>query len=288
MTDPSLLRLALPKGRMQQGVLDLLQDAGVSVRVGARAYRPSISLPATDVKLLKPRNVVEMLQAGTRDAGFVGADLVAEREADLVEVCDTGLDPVRIVVAAPLTLLEDGALPARPLTIATEYERLAGGFVARRAQGDHLVRSYGATEVFPPDDADLIVDNTATGSTLEANGLRILEVLMRSTTKLYASRAAWEDPDRRARLVDLRLLIDSVVEARRRVMVEINVAPDRLEALVGILPCLREPTVAGLHGGVGFAVKAAVPREQLATLLPRIRAVGGTDIVVSRIDQLVP
>ena len=63
---------------------------------------------------------------------------------------------------------------------------------------------------------------------------------------------------------------------------------DELEALVSILPCLRQPTVSPLHGGSGFAVKAAVQRELLPALLPRVRACGGTDIVVSRIAQLVP
>lgn len=289
-TDPSLalLRLALPKGRMQDNILSLLRDAGVSVRLGARTYRPTTSLDAVDIKMLKPRNVVEMLDAGLRDIGFVGADLVAERGAELVEVLDTGLDPVRIVAAVPTPLLAGGSLPGRSLLIATEYERLARDWVAARGCGDRLVRSYGATEVFPPDDADMIIDNTATGATLAANGLEIIDTLMTSTTRLYASTAAWNDPARRQRIEDLALILSSVMEARRRVMVEINVSAAQLDALVSILPCLRHPTVASLHGEAGFAVKAAVPRAVLATLLPAVRANGGTDIVVSRIDQLVP
>lgn len=288
-TAPPLLRLALPKGRMQDNILRLLRDAGVDVRLGARTYRPSISLENVDVKMLKPRNVVEMLHVGTRDVGFAGADLVQEHQAELVEVLDTGLDPVRIVAAAPTALIgEDGALPARALTIASEYERLARGWIAARGQDDRLVRSYGATEVFPPDDADMIVDNTATGSTLAANGLKIVDVLMRSSTHLFASQRAWADPGLRQRIENLALILSSVIEARRRVMLEINVSADRLDGLIEILPSLREPTIASLHGGGGFAVKAAVPRERLATLLPLIRERGGTGIVVSHIDQLVP
>ncbi|MFT4976464.1 MAG: ATP phosphoribosyltransferase [Myxococcota bacterium] len=281
------LHLALPKGRMQDSVLSLLRDAGVSVRLGARTYRPTISLVSVDVKMLKPQNIVEMLDVGSRDLGFVGADLVAERGADLIEVFDTGLDPVRIVAAAP-TPLAAGGLPQRSLLIATEYERLARRWIEARGCGDRLVRSYGATEVFPPDDADMIIDNTATGATLVANDLQVIDTLMTSTTKLYASQAAWADSTRRARIGDLALILSSVLEARRRVMVEINVSSDDLDGLVGVLPCLRQPTVASLHNSAGFAVKAAVPRDALATLLPLIRARGGRDIVVSRIDQLVP
>lgn len=287
-TVPTPLRLALPKGRMKDNILDLFAAAGVSVRLGARTYRPTISLEAVDVKMLKPRNAVEMLDAGSRDLGFAGADLVAERGAELVEVLDTGLDPVRVVAAAPTALLQGSALPRRPLLIATEYETLARRWVRARGCDDRLVRAYGATEVFPPDDADMIIDNTATGATLAANGLEIVDTLMTSTTRLYASRAAWADPAVRQRVEDLSLILSSVLEARRRVMVEINVSPGDLEALVDILPCLRQPTVASLHEASGFAVKAAVPRGALPTLLPLIRSRGGTDIVVSRIDQLVP
>ncbi|MEL6345198.1 MAG: ATP phosphoribosyltransferase, partial [Myxococcota bacterium] len=179
-------------------------------------------------------------------------------------------------------------LPARPLIIASEYERLAQGWIRARGQSDRLVRSYGATEVFPPDDADMIVDNTATGSTLVANGLEIVGVLMHSSTRLFASKRAWEDTGLRERIENLALILQSVIEARRRVMLEINVSEENLEALVEILPALRNPTIATLHQGEGFAVKAAVPRDRLATLLPAIRARGGTGIVVSHIDQLLP
>lgn len=283
------LRLALPKGRMQDGVFALLREAGVAVQLGARGYRPTVGLPAAETKLLKPQNVVEMLHFGTRDAGFAGADWVAELDARLVEVLDLGLDPVRLVAAAPVALLDDqDRLPTRHLTVASEYERLTAAWITRAGLDASVVRSYGATEVFPPEDADLIVDNSATGATLAANGLRIVGEVMRSSTRLYASQAAWADPARRARIEDLALLLRSVLDARKRVMVEVNIGADRLEALVQILPCMREPTVSRLHGDAGFAVKVAVPREQLPTLIPAVKAAGGTDIVVSALAQLVP
>ena len=95
------LRLALPKGRMEQAVLTLLGDAGIRIRPSARGYRPEVSLPDTEAKTLKPQNIVEMLSVGSRDLGFAGADWVAELEANVVELLDTGLDPVQVVAAAP-------------------------------------------------------------------------------------------------------------------------------------------------------------------------------------------
>src|SRR5207302_1164667 len=212
------LRLALPKGRMEQAVLTLLGDAGIRIRPGARGYRPEVSLPGTEAKILKPQNIVEMLSLGSRDLGFAGADWVAELEANVVELLDTGLDPVQVVAAAPQELLENGALPARPLVVASEYERLA----------------------------------------------------------------------RRWIIDDLVMLLNSVLVARRRVMIEVNASAECLDAVVAVLPSMRRATVAPLFGNGGYAVKAAVPRDALPQVIPAVKAAGGTDVVVSTLSQIVP
>lgn len=287
MTTNRTIRLGLPKGRMQKGVLRLLEDAGIEVNAEPRGYRATLSIPGYGVKLLKPQNVVEMLHAGSRDLGFAGADWVRELDAELVELLDTGFDPVRVVVAAPIGLCQDGHFPQRPLVVASEYRRLTEAWIQERGLRARFVRSYGATEVFPPEDADLIIDNTATGSTLRANGLEITDEVMRSSTRLYANPRVLDDPGCRARIDDLVLLLRSVLEARQRVMLEVNVSAELLDSLVRDLPCMRQPTVATLHGAEAFAVKVAVPRSELPALIPRIKASGGSDIVVTEISQIV-
>lgn len=159
-TDKSTLHPAIPKGRIQGGVIDLLGAAGLGLRSGPRGYRPVPSVPGSEVKLLKPQTIVEMLTAGSRDIGFTGADWVAETDTDAVELLDTRLDPVQTVAAAPEHLLDGGRLPRRPLVIASEYPRLTKRWIDRRDLDAKFVRSYGATEVFPPEDTDVIVDIT--------------------------------------------------------------------------------------------------------------------------------
>lgn len=286
--DSGPLRLALPKGRMEAGVLALLADAGIDVAPSSRGYRPGISLPGCEAKVLKPQNIIEMLQLGSRDAGFAGRDWIEELGSDVVELLDTGLDRVRVVAAAPASLLIDGRLPARPLVVASEYESLTRRWMSERGVAGELVRSYGATEVFPPEDADVIVDNTATGATLVANGLAVVDEIMRSSTRLLASPAAMKCPARRRRLEDLALVLASVLEARQRVMVEVNADPASLDAVVRVMPCMRRPTVSALFGGDGLAVKAAVLRSQLPALIPALKAAGATDVVVSAFAQIVP
>jgi len=286
--DDETLQLAIPKGRMYDGIVRLLADAGIDLRQTVRNYRPHVNLPSCEVKILKPQSIVEMLHAGSRDVGFAGADWVAELDGDLVELVDTGMDPVRVVAAAPSSLAPDGRLPAGELVVASEYERLTRRWIEENHLDATFVRSYGATEVFPPEDADLIVDNTATGSTLEANNLVIVDELMTSSTRLYANPDALKHTERREAIDGLVLLVNSVLEARRRVMVEVNVTADTLDAVLAVLPCMRQPTVSQLAGGGGFAVKAAVPRADLPAVMPRLKAAGGNDVVVTKLAQIIP
>lgn len=282
------MHLALPKGRMYNGVLQLLADAGISVATSARGYRPSISLAGVETKILKPQNIVEMLHTGSRDAGFAGADWVAELSADVVEVMDTGLDKVRIVAAAPRELVDAGWPPIQRLRVASEMEAVTRRWISSKGLNAEFVRSFGATEVLPPEDADCIVDVAASGATLEANSLVIIDELMRSSTRLYASRAAMAELEKRRRIENLAMLLESVIAARRRVMLEVNVSTASLAGVIEVLPCMRQPTISTLHAGAGFAVKAAVPREQLATLIPEIKSRGGTDLVITPLAQVVP
>ncbi|MBA2292747.1 MAG: ATP phosphoribosyltransferase [Gemmatimonadales bacterium] len=288
-TNDGGLRLGLPKGRMQAGIFTLLDAAGLTVRAGLREYRPTIADSGFNVKILKPQSIVEMLAAGSRDVGFAGADWVRELDAELIEVLDTGFDPVDLVAAAPAALLDKGPLASQPgLVVATEYPRLTAGWLRTNEIDARIVHSWGATEVFPPDDADLIVDNSATGATLVANGLLVVDTLMRSSTRLYAHPRALDDAPRRAAIEALVMMLSSVLEARGRVMVEVNVTADRLEAVCAALPCMREPTISALHASAGFAIKAAVPRADLARLVPCIKAAGGSDIVITALTHIVP
>jgi ATP phosphoribosyltransferase-like protein len=229
-----------------------------------------------------------MLHLGRRDVGFAGADWVVELDADVVELLDLELDPVRLVAAAPTSLLVEGKLPNRPLMVASEYKNLTETWIANSGIDATFVRCYGATEVFPPEDADCIVDNTSSGATLRANNLEIVDELMRSSTRFFASHAAMKNPAKRETIDHLLMLLKSVLNARQRVMIEVNVDEQNLEAVISILPGLRQPTISSLHGAGCFAVKAAVPKLDLPNLIPLIKENGGSDLVVTKISQLVP
>jgi ATP phosphoribosyltransferase len=280
------LRILIPKGRIFDNVSRLFAEAGFPICLADRTYRPTIAADWLDAKIMKPQNVGELLELGSHDAGFTGADWILESGADLEEVLDLGFDKVRIVAAVPAEL-DDEALRKKRLVVATEYVAIAGRWLKAQGYDYRIVRTYGATEVFPPDDADMIVDNTSSGRTLKDNGLRIVAEILESSTRFVASRAAMADPEKRGRIEELVMLFRAVMDGRERVLLEMNVPKSRFDALVGGLPAMRSPTVSPLYGGDGYAVKIAVKKGDIPDLIPRLKKLGAADIVEYDLRKVV-
>lgn len=282
------VKIALPSGRIQNNFFRLLREAGIEVSSSDRSYRPSVSLPGFDAKIFKPQNIVEMLALGKRDIGVVGYDWVVEFNADIVELLDTKLDPVKIVAASNYTSLSDLMSSRSEIVVASEYTSISARWMKQNEICGRVIRSFGTTEAFPPEDADCIIDNTATGATLSACNLTIIDEIICSSTRVFANPKALENQSSRGRIEDFLLLLRSVLDARERVMIEINVGSEFLEQVASILPCMKTPTISELYSGAGFVVKAAVLRGNLPRLIPEIKLRGGTDIVVSSLSNVVP
>jgi ATP phosphoribosyltransferase len=281
------LRVLIPKGRIFENVSLLFSEAGFPLRLTDRTYRPLVSADWMEIKIMRPQNVGELLELGSHDAGFTGLDWIRESNADVEEILDLGFDKVRIIVAIPSGCNEEN-LKLRKIVAATEYVNLAGKWLSDSGYNYRLLRTYGATEVFPPDDADMIIDNTASGQTLRENGLKSIACLMESSTHFVASGTAMSDPAKRRRIEELSMLFKAVLDGRDRVMLEMNVAENDFDTLVTGLPAMRSPTVSPLSGNNGFAIKIAVKKDDIPELIPRLKKLGAADIVEYDLRKVVP
>ncbi|MEO0128883.1 MAG: ATP phosphoribosyltransferase [candidate division WOR-3 bacterium] len=280
------LKIVIPKGSIFENVIRLFNDAGIYINIGERVYRPFVNDPELQIKILRPQNIPDLIEIGSHDAGFTGKDWVIESNADVIEVMDLKLDPVKIVSAIP----EDAdiaTLHKKIIIVASEYERLTRNFLKKEGFKYKYLRTYGATEVFPPEDADMIIDNTATGNTLKEHKLRVFKVIMESTTRFIVGKRTLKDPWKCNKIEELKMLFQAVLDARERVMLEMNVPRDKFDKIVKILPCMRSPTVAPLYGEKGFAVKVAVKKSEVVKLIPNLKRLGATDILEYEFRKVV-
>ena len=286
-----MLKITLPTGRIQDKVFQLLGEIGLKFLSNGRSYRPVCTDSRIEAKILKAQNIPRLVALGRHDCGFTGYDWVVEQDADIIELLDLEFDPVRIVAAMPEELGNlselSKRLPNRPVVVASEYCRLANNFIEQTGLKAIFVQTYGATEALPPEDADIIIDNTSSGTTLHHNRLVIVDELMTSTTRFICNKQVYEDPVKRARLDELTMLMKSTLQARTKVLLEMNVPIEVFEQVVNNLPCMLAPTVSPLFDGKGYVVKAAVSTDLIPILIPRLVTLGARDILEYKLQKII-
>jgi ATP phosphoribosyltransferase len=293
-----MLRLVVPKGSLEKATFQLFSDADLAInRSSGVTYRAHIADPRIDeVRILRPQEIPVYVAQGLFDIGITGRDWIEERGSDVtslgeLQYAKATSNTVQIVLAvahdSPVTTLAELAAQPGRLRVSSEYPELTRKvFVAHGIDAD-ISMSYGATEAKVPDIADAVVDMTETGSALRAAGLRIIETLLVSPTELIANPAAAADPTKRHAMEQILTLLQGTLEARGKVLVKLNVPTDRLDAVLGVLPSMRAPTISELSGGGGFALEAVVAKSDINTLIPALSDHGATDILEIPLSKIV-
>jgi len=289
-----MLSLALPKGSLEEQTMLLFSEADLEVKRSSREYNPTIADERiSKVKILRPQEIPLYVQDGHFDLGISGHDWVTESGADVIEVAElpyakTGAGVINVVLAVPDgSLIRTAADLPSGSRIATELPNITGAYFERLGIPVEVVYSYGATEAKVPELVDALVDLTETGSTLRRNGLRVVDTLLTSTTRLLANHTSWESPGKRQAIEELTTLLLGVIEARGRVMLSMNVAEDRLEALIAMLPAMKNPTVSKLYGSDFLSVSTVVDKATVNVLIPRLKSAGAQDILEFAISKIV-
>ncbi|MBS3818354.1 ATP phosphoribosyltransferase [bacterium] len=280
------IKMVIPKGRIFKKVAELLKDSGIEVKANDRVYIPHIGDPEIEAKIMKPQNIAQLVELGSHDVGFTGYDWVVETQSKVQEIMDLGLDRVKIVAAVPC-FMKGKKLKDQKMVVASEYEHISRQFLNKYQYDYLLLRTHGATEAYPPQDATMIIDNISTGQTLKDHNLEIIHNLMDSSTRFIANPQAMEDEWKKKKIDELKMLFEAVLNARSRVMLEMNVPAHKLEEIVNILPCMRAPTVSTLYKGLGYAVKVAVKKEETVKLIPLLKRMGATDILETEFKKVI-
>jgi len=289
-----MISLVLPKGSLEQQTLQLFKEADLEVKRTDRDYNPRINDPRIGkVKILRPQEIPTYVAMGAFDLGITGLDWVRETGADVVEVASlsyskTGEGNVRIVVAVSQEeQIPDPTRIRHGSRVTTEYPNLTRRYFEDLRIPVQLFPSFGASEAKVPDLMDVLVDLTETGTTLRRNGLKIIGQIMESYTVVIASPAAWKDPGKRRAIEEILTLLRGVMEGRTRVLLSMNVPAARIDAVIGMLPAMKTPTVSRLHNLDYFSLETVVPKAEVNQLIPRLKAAGAEDILEIPIAKIV-
>ncbi|MDW8022974.1 MAG: ATP phosphoribosyltransferase [Nitrososphaerota archaeon] len=296
------MKLAVPAGSLQKATFEVFEKAGYRVSGQERSYRPAINDPEIELRILRPQEIPILVSEGLYDVGISGYDWIKETDADVELLQNLEYGKVRLVAAVPKSwadinsfssLLETFLANGKSIKISTEYLNITARYVQnnpvyRKFFGDlepltvtpwwrkgqnpkvAIFLSFGATEAKPPEVADAIVDVTETGTSLEQNNLKIIEVLLESTAFLIANKKSLQS-GKQEKIFDIKAMLKGVVDGSKRLHIFVNVKKENLEPLLKELPALKRPTVSPLADKGWYAVNTVIDRDDFFKILPTIR-----------------
>ena len=281
------MRIAVPnKGRLHEPALELLERAGLHVQGEAerKLYADTVD-PDVSVLFARAADIPEYVSDGAAALGITGLDQARESGADLVDLLDLEFGACRLVLASP----EDGGVNSPEElsggTVATEFPTITREYFETIGVSPDIVEVSGATELTPHVDiADAIVDITSTGTTLRMNRLSIVDEVLESSVRLFADPTVADDP----KVTQVKTALRSVIDADGKRYLMMNVPRDSLEDLKAEIPGMGGPTVMDVADGESVAVHVVVDEREVFEVIPDLKAVGATDILVTEIERLIP
>ena len=288
-----ILRLGIPKGSLQESTLKIFKKAGYNISVSSRSYYPSIDDPEIECMMIRAQEMARYVQDGILDAGLTGYDWIMEQGAKVEEVSELiyakeGMRPVRWVVAVP----EDSKIKTvedlQGKRVATELVNYTKRFLKKRGVKAEVEFSWGATEVKPPKLADAIVELTETGNSLRANKLRIVEVMLQSTTRLIANKESYKNPWIKKKLENLDILLQGAITAEQKVGLKMNLPMAKLDEVTKVLPAMHSPTVSHHRDKDWVSIEVIIDEKLVRDLIPKLKRRGASGIVEYPLNKVIP
>jgi ATP phosphoribosyltransferase len=287
------LKLGIPKGSLQAFTVDLFKQAGYTITISGRSYYPHIDDNEIETMLLRPQEMALYVERGVIDVGLAGRDWVRECKADVLEVASLVYGKQTTQVARwVLAVAEDSPIQSvadlEGKVIFTELVEATKSYLADNGVNATVKFSHGATEVKIPHLCDAIVELTETGSTLRANQLRIVDVVIESVTMLIANKESWADEWKRKKAESLYILLSGALAAQNKVGLKMNIAKENLQSLLAILPAMRNPTISQLSQDGWYAVETIADERIVRDFIPELRSVGAEGIIEYPLSKVIP
>jgi ATP phosphoribosyltransferase len=289
----NILQFGVPKGSLENATVELFRKAGWNISISSRSYFPGVDDDEMNCKLIRPQEMGKYVERGTIDAGIAGRDWVRENESDVVEVVEMIYSKVSRRPARWVLVVTQDSKVQKPedlhgATISTELVGFTKRYFAERNIPVTVEFSWGATEAKVVDGlCDAIVEVTETGSTIRANGLRIVCDLMESVPVLIANKASWADPWKRAKIENIATLLKAALAAENMVGLKMNAPNDRVDAITKILPSLNNPTVSHLYNSDWVSIESILHEKEVRQIVPELIKLGAEGIIEYPLNKII-
>lgn len=295
----SELRLGLPKGSLEQATIDLFKKSGWKISGSSRSYFPSVDDETLRCSLARPQEMSRYVESGTLDAGITGKDWTLENQSDVMVVAELIYSKVsfrstRWVLAVPQDSPVKKIDDLKGKRVATEMVNFTKRYFAERNIAVEVEFSWGATEAKAAQGlVDAIVEVTETGTTIRAHGLKIIDEMMESCPQLIANKAAWNDPWKRQKIEQIKMLLQGALSAEAKVGIKLNVTEADLEKVVNLIPSITAPTIATLYpsanlkGVKWFSIESVIDERQVRDLIPKLIQNGAIGIIEYPLNKII-
>ena len=289
----TLLNFGLPKGSLEDPTIKLFGKAGYHITKGSRSYTPCWDDPDIDGRFVRAQEMSRYVEDGFFDCGLTGRDWVLENGSDVEIVTDLvySRSSNRIskwVLAVPESAPIQTVSDLKGMTIATELVNVTKSYLKKHNVEAEVEFSWGATEVKVPELVDAIVDLTETGSSLRANNLRIVDILMETNTVLVANKESWANPEKKAKIENIGMMLEAALQADAKVGLKFNLERSKLEEVLKQLPALRKPTISPLTDDSWVALETVIEKKVSREIIPALKRVGAEGIAEFPLNKLVP
>jgi ATP phosphoribosyltransferase len=286
------LKIALPKGSLQDPTIKLLEQAGYNIYTSSRGLRPDSDDTELDIYLIRAQEIARYLTSGFIDCGITGLDWASNDEGALIDLAElpysrATVRPTKWVLVVPEDSPVRSVQDLEGKRIATEGVEITRNYLKKNGVNAEVEFSWGATEVKVPDLVDAIVDVTETGASLRANDLRIVDTILTSFPHFYGSKESYQDDWKKQKMDRMVLMLKAALEARGKVGLKMNLPEKSLQAVLEKLPSLRRPTVSHLAEEGWVAIETIIEDAVARNLIPDLKELGAEGLIEYPLSKIV-
>lgn len=288
-TNHPSVRIAIPnKGRIAVPIRDLIERSGLGiVENGDRTLIARTRDHLVDILYARPIDIPEYVASGVADLGITGHDMVVERGSKITEILNLGFGNASVVLAVPDDSDISSPKDLQGKRISTEFPSLSKKYLKKTGIHAVIVPVGGACEATPSlGISDGIIDISSSGTTLRQNHLKIIDTVLKTSTFLIGNPHACQV--KKEKVDEIHLALESVINARGKCYLMMNVRRSALDAIMAIIPGMGGPTIMDVASSADMvAVHAVVDEEMIYQLINKLKQAGARDILVTNIERLI-